>query len=130
MLAKPIDVWVRSRECCRGNLAVLSTTYGLIARSRRLLNPAFGMSGAADDTADKPSGRLANGVIYASLQKVHADRIVVGEETLYLTDGLVCSAAPGAYVEVIYTDRRGRREVHSIRELPTRDDPRRQVASA
>src|SRR5215813_13530167 len=54
----------RSEALCRSNREMLVRTRVLIGRSIRRLNPAFGISGSSDETADQVS---VNGHVVASL---------------------------------------------------------------
>lgn len=59
-------------------------------------------------TRDEPSLRsVASGVIYATLNESHSDRIVVGERVLFLRNGTTCTYAVGTHLEVVFTEQDG-----------------------
>jgi hypothetical protein len=77
-------------------------------------------SGSQPPRGDEPA-RIAQGVIYAPLIESHPDRIVVGDRTLFLREGITCYYALGANLEVLYTEQNGRGEAESITVVkPTR----------
>ena len=59
----------------------------------------------------------ARGIIVAPL-KAHPDRIILGDRTFFLRDGLrdgaTCNYLPGTPLEVAYTEPDGRRDVDRI----------------
>jgi hypothetical protein len=59
-------------------------------------------------------GTRVYGVTVGLLSEVHEDRIVVGQVPLLLIDGVPCSYLPGMYVQVVYIEQEGRREVKHL----------------
>jgi hypothetical protein len=55
-----------------------------------------------------------HGVVVGLLSEVHQDRIVVGQGLFLLSDGVPCSYLPGMYVQVVYIEQDGRREVKHL----------------
>jgi hypothetical protein len=71
------------------------------------------MGGASGNTP-------ARGVLFALLVESHPDRIVVGDCTLFLDDGMACSYSLGRPLEVEYTEQNGRRRAEKITPVPHR----------
>lgn len=65
----------------------------------------------ARDNASTPD---AHGVTVGPLMAAHPDRIVLANRTFFLPDGLKCDFPPGTPLQVIYTERDGRREAQRI----------------
>lgn len=106
------ELWAQSSVCHLSNLSILVATRYRIAVGRRRLNPAFALSGASSSPSSDGRRR---GVLYAELREIHPDRLVVGETVLYLTDGIGCPYPTGSFLEILYTERDGRRNVDSIK---------------
>jgi hypothetical protein len=58
------------------------------------------------------------GVLYAPLIETHPDRIVVGDCTLFLGDGMACSYPLGTPLDVEYVEQNGRRRAEKITPIP------------
>ena len=56
----------------------------------------------------------ARGVVVGRLTQSHPDRIIMGATTLYLGDGAACTFPVGTLLQVVYTERDGRRCVESV----------------
>jgi hypothetical protein len=54
------------------------------------------------------------GVVVGRLTEFHPDRIVMGNTILYLRDGAACTFPVGTLLQVVYTERDGRRCVDSV----------------
>jgi hypothetical protein len=66
---------------------------------------------ATQGMAEKPAWW---GLLVGSLRSVHADRIVLGETTLFLRPGETCPCVPGIIVKVTYRQHGARAEVDNI----------------
>jgi hypothetical protein len=49
---------------------------------------------------------MAHGLNVALLRQVHPDRIVVGDRTLFLREGMTCHHSLGTSLEVLYTEQK------------------------
>ena len=56
----------------------------------------------------------ARGVVVGRLTASHPDRLVLGNTILYLRDGAGCTYPVGTLLQVLYTERDGRRLVDSF----------------
>jgi hypothetical protein len=63
-----------------------------------------------------------HGVMVGLLSEVHLDRIVAGQVPFLLSDGVPCSYRPSIYVQVVYVEQYGRREVKHL-TLLARSNP-------
>jgi hypothetical protein len=83
----------------------LSATRGRIARSRRRLNPAWGLSGGSSES------QPTYGVTIAPLSESAPDHIVVGDVVYFLPGDKTCHLTIGTRVKVLYAEQEDGRKV-------------------
>lgn len=59
-------------------------------------------------------------LMFGPLREKYPDRIIVGDRTFFLKDGMKCNYPPGTPLQVVYTEQNGRCEAESI--TPTSRD--------
>jgi hypothetical protein len=95
--AASTTITLRSEVACRLSLLILCT-----------------LGHTMDSTAGLLSASPLHGVILGPLRELYADRIVIADRTLFLSDGEPCHHVVGVILEVLYTEKNERACVDKV----------------